>query len=333
MNLSERDRKIAMVILPVLLLAVYWFLMLAPKREAAAKASKAVAEQTERRDAARAQAEAARGAQTDFASDYGEIVRLGKAIPSGVDMPSLIVQIDRAAAGTGIRFTRMATGARAPVVSATPAPTGTEGTTPTDGTTPAEGTTPADGATPAADAGGAPAQTAPGSAVESANNTAQTAAQSSDAATQSGVDTQTSTSTGSGGLPVGGGAAPTAPGAPASSPAGLETVPLELEFVGNFFNLADFFHDIKRFVRVANNNVLVSGRLITVDSVRFASEPELFPRIRAEVTATVYLSPKAEGTTAGATPQGPAPAAPGTETTPTTTPPSSSPAPTATATP
>jgi len=331
MNLSERDRKIAMVILPVLVVAVYWFLLMAPKREAAAKASKDQAEQTKRLDAAKAKADAARGAQTDFASDYTEIVRLGKAIPAGVDMPSLIVQIDRAAAGTGIRFTRVATGARTPVVSATPAPTGTE----TEGATPAEGTTPpADGAaTPAADAGGAPAQTAPGSAVESANNTAQTASQNADAASQSGVDTQTSTSTGGGGLPVGGGATPTTPGAPVSNPAGLETVPLDLEFVGNFFSLADFFHDIKRFVRVANNNVLVNGRLITVQGVRFSSEPELFPRIRAEVTATVYLSPKLEGTTAGATPQGPAPAAPGTETTPTSTPPSSSPAPTATATP
>jgi Tfp pilus assembly protein PilO len=329
MNLTERDRKIALVVLPIVVVVAYWFLLLAPKREEAATASKDVAEQTERRDAAKAKADAARGAQTDFASDYTEIVRLGKAIPSSVDMPSLIVQIDRAAAGTGIRFTRMATGPRTPLVTATPAATGTEA----GGTTPAEGTPPADGATPAADAGGAPAQTAPGSAVESANNTAQTAAQSSDAATQSGVDTQTSTSTGGGGLPVGGGAAPTGTAAPASGAGGLETVPLELEFVGNFFNLADFFHDIKRFVRVANNNVLVSGRLITVDSVRFASEPELFPRIRAEVTATVYLSPKAEGTTAGATPQGPAPAAPGAETTPTTTPPSSSPAPTATATP
>jgi Tfp pilus assembly protein PilO len=327
MNLTERDRKIALVILPVVVVAVYWFLLMAPKREQAAKASKEVAEQTERLDAARTQAEAAKNAQTDFASDYTEIVRLGKAIPAGVDMPSLIVQIDRAAAGTGIRFTRMGTGPRTPVVTAAPAPTGTEaeGTTPADGSTP-----PADGATPAADAGGAPAQTAPGSAVESANNTAQAASQQSDAASQSGVDATTSTSSG-GGLPVGGGAATSTPGAPAASPAGLETVPLELEFVGNFFSLADFFHDIKRFVRVANNNVLVSGRLITVEGVRFASEPELFPRIRAEVMATVYLSPKIEGTTAGATPQGPA--APGTETTPTTTPPSSTPAPTATATP
>ena len=69
-------------------------------------------------------------------------------------------------------------------------------------------------------------------------------------------------------------------------------MPLELEFVGNFFSLADFFHDIKRFVHVANSNVVVSGRLVTVEGVKFASEPELFPRIKAEVTATVYLSPK-----------------------------------------
>jgi hypothetical protein len=106
-----------------------------------------------------------------------------------------------------------------------------------------------------------------------------------------------------------------------------------MEFVGNFFSLADFFHDIKRFVRVANKNVLVSGRLVTIEGVKFASDPELFPRITAEIKATVYLSPKTQGTTAGATPQGPAGAAPGT--TPAsgsegTTP---SPAPTATATP
>ena len=52
---------------------------------------------------AQAAANTARGAQTDFAADYAEIVRLGKAIPAGVDMPSLLVQLDRAAEGTDIR--------------------------------------------------------------------------------------------------------------------------------------------------------------------------------------------------------------------------------------
>ena len=321
MSLSDRDRKIVLIIVPALLVAVYWFILLAPKRQEATKAAAEATEQTERLEGARARARAAEGAQTDFAADYAEIVRLGKAIPSNVDMPSLLVQLDSAAAGTGIRFTRIATGEREPgAAAAAPAPA------------PAPS-----GGTPAAAAGGQPAQSAPGTAVENANETAQAASQQSDAATQSGVDpsdTQTSESSGSG-LPVGGGApAGDATGTTGGSPAGLETVPLELEFVGNFFNLADFFHDIKRFVRVANENVVVSGRLITVDGVRFSSATDLFPRITAEVTATVYLSPKAQGTTAGATPAGPAAppqSTPASQAAP--APATPSPAPTATATP
>jgi Tfp pilus assembly protein PilO len=319
MSLSDRDRKIVLAIVPILVLVAYWFLLLAPKREEAAMASKELTKQTERRDSARTAANAARGAETDFTADYSEIVRLGKAIPASVDMPSLIVQLDRAAEGTSIRFTKVATGE--PDAAATAAPAST---------TPA----PADGSAPV-EAGGATAQSAPGSAVESANNTAQTASTQADAASQSGVDPSTSTSSGNGGLPVGGGATnPAAPAAASTNPTGLETVPLELQFVGNFFNLADFFHDVKRFVRVANQNVVVSGRLITVDGVKFESTPELFPRITAELNATIYLSPKAQGSTAGATPQGPAPA-PGSGTTPAASPDSTSPspAPTATATP
>ena len=90
-----------------------------------------------------------------------------------------------------------------------------------------------------------------------------------------------------------------------AAPAGLETVPLELEFVGNFFNLADFFHRVKRFVEVTNDNVAVSGRLLTVEDVKWSSDAEIFPQIRAEITATIYLSPKTQGVTAGATPAGP----------------------------
>jgi Tfp pilus assembly protein PilO len=317
MTLSDRDRKIAVAILPILLLVGYWFLLLAPKRQEASTASTELAKQTERRDSARTAAAAARGAKTDFAADYAEIVRLGKAIPATVDMPSLIVQLDRAAEGTDIRFTRVATGER-------------DTTTPTPA--PAPTTPPADGSAPPVEAGGAPAQSAPGSAAESANNTAQTASNQADAASQTGVDTTTSTSTGTGGLPVGGGSTNTAaPVAGSANPAGLETIPLEFQFVGNFFNLADFFHDVKRFVRVANQNVVVAGRLITIDDVKFDSDPDLFPRITAEMKATVYLSPKAQGATAGATPQGPA-TTPGAETTPASTPDSTTPSPTPTAT-
>ena len=63
---------------------------------------------------------------------------------------------------------------------------------------------------------------------------------------------------------------------------------------------------MKRFVRVANSNVVVGGRLITIEGVSYSSDRPLFPKLKAEITATVYLSPKAEGATAGATPAGPA---------------------------
>jgi Tfp pilus assembly protein PilO len=314
MNLTDRDRKIALALVPVLVIVAYWFLLLAPKREEASTAQKDLQEQQDRLAQARAVASAATGDKTDFAADYGEIVRLGKAIPAKVDMPSLLVQLDRAAEGTGIVFTKITQGDRVPV--APPAPPTT--TPPADGSAPPPaGTTPAP-ATPAAPgtaappvaAGGAPAASAPGAATEAANTTAATANQQAAAADQSGVDASTSTSAREGGLPVGGGAGAPATGAAAPAPVGLETVPLELEFQGNFFSLADFFHDIKRFVRVANNNVTVNGRLVTIESVDFASDTTIFPRIKATLKATVYLSPAVQGTTAGATPAGPAPTTP-----------------------
>lgn len=321
MSLSDRDKKIVVVLVPLLLIAGYWFLLFSPKREEASSASAALTEQQDRLDAARTAVRSADNAQQDFDVSYATVVRLGKAIPVTVDMPSLLLQLDSAAAGTGIRFDTIAAGERTVVAPEPAAPESAAGTE----------------STPAADAGGEPAQTAPGGAAEAANNAQQTADAQSSAAEQSGVDTQTSTSAREGGLPVGGGAAgdPVAGDpAAASAPAGLETVPLTLEFEGNFFNLADFFHRVKRFVRVANQDVLVSGRLLTIESVSWASDADIFPGIRAEVSATVYLSPLTQGVTAGASPQGPAPTTPaGSETTPAESAPAPAAAPTATATP
>ena len=281
MSLTDRDRK----------------LLLAPKREEATTAATDLTAQQQRLDAARAQAQAAKGAKQEFDVSYAQIVRLGKAIPSTVDMPSLLVQLDAAAAGAGIRFTKIGTGDRVE---------GAAATAPTTSTAPAgseSGTT----GTPVA-AGGDTAQSQPGAAAESANNAQQTANQASANAEQSGVapaDTQTSTPAGAGSTTGTTGATGTA-----TAPAGLSTVPLELEFVGDFFKLSDFFHDIKRFVAVTNEDVLVSGRLLTVEDIKWASDAEIFPKIRAEITATIYLSPKEQGVTAGASPAGPTETAP-----------------------
>jgi len=108
-------------------------------------------------------------------------------------------------------------------------------------------------------------------------------------------------------VPVGGGAAaPAAGGAPAPAAPGLDSVPLDFTFRGRFFDLADFFHRLKRFVHLADGDVVVRGRLMTIDSIKMTVGQK--GRIDASIKATVYLAPQAEGVTAGAGPAGPAPA-------------------------
>jgi Tfp pilus assembly protein PilO len=257
------------------LLGVYWFLLLSPKREEASKAGEALATAEQKRDEAVAKESQLSAARKSFASDYTELVRLGKAIPSSLDMPSLLVQLDAAARGTGIDFNKIATGTRQGASAPAPAPSGGggqgqggEGSKPTE-------------------AGGQEAQSAPGKATEKANETA----------SQGGGGEK-------GGQPAGGGGA--AALTPGICPEGLECVPLDFEFTGRFFDLADFFHRLKRFVQVANERVLVRGRLMTIDGLKFSSDGANFPDLKAEVKATIYLTPKEEGATAGATPQGPA---------------------------
>jgi Tfp pilus assembly protein PilO len=292
-TLSARDKKLLTLLIPVALVAAYWFLALAPKRDAAAAVQTRLAQAQSEQSDAESQASSLSGAKTGFASDYTTVVRLGKAVPSVVDMPSLIVQLDRAARGTNITFDKIATGERqaapaAPVVS-----------------TPAAG-----------------AQSGPGKAVQAATN-ANGKADAAAAAAQGQPGT------------VGG----TTPGATGTTPAsagaaGLESIPLDFTFRGKYFELADFLHRMKRFVRVANKNIVVRGRLITIDSLQWKSEAATFPLLTAEIHATVYLAPKAEGVSAGATPQGPgattAPTTPATAPAPATSSPSATPAPAAT---
>jgi hypothetical protein len=90
---------------------------------------------------------------------------------------------------------------------------------------------------------------------------------------------------------------------------------------------------MKRFVRVVNDQIVVRGRLLTIESFSFDRPDPKLPGLKAEVTATIYLTPASQGPTAGATSGGPA-AGSGASTpssTPSSTP--TAPTPTATATP
>jgi hypothetical protein len=271
-TLTDRDRKIVVILVPVLVLAAYWFLVMSPKRQETSKLGDQLAQAQSDRDQARGDLQQVQSAKSSFATDLASLVKVGKAVPTSVDMPSLIVQLDRAAKGTGIRFQEIRAGER------TAAPSSASGSSSSSGSS-------GSGA-PASAAGGQSASTGPGKAAENANEAKQTADNS--AAAGSGSSSSSSSASGASG----------------SSAPGLDTVPLDFTFKGSFFDLADFLHKLKRFVRVANGRLDVRGRLMTVDG--FTLEATNFPAITAHVQGTVYLAPKDEGPTAGATPQGPA---------------------------
>lgn len=269
MSLTDRDKKLVLVLVPLALLIGYWFLVLSPQRAEVAKLDDKLTTVEGARDSAVGNAEQLGTSKASYAQDYATVVRLGKAIPSNLDMPSLLVQLDSAAKGTGIDFDSITAGQRTSTATAS---TGTS-----------SGAT--GSAAPPVAAGGEAAKTGPGKATEQANGASATSADANKAA---GADSPASGATGT----------------PASSGvAGLDTVPLKFTFNGSYFSLADFFHRVKRFVRVANKDIAVKGRLMTIDGMNFKSEA--FPKVIAEVSATVYLSPKSEGAAAGGTPQGP----------------------------
>lgn len=297
MTLTDRDRKVMLVIIPIVLLVAYWFLLLSPQRKDAAAAGTQLTEAQQHRDDVQSQARKLESAKSTFARDYTTLVRLGKAIPTKVDVPSLIVQLDDAARGTGIRFDQIKTGQRAE----TPPPAAPANNS---GSNSSGNSSASSSGSKPVDAGGQPAQSAPGSAVESANNASKTSDQANQAAQSTGVDATTSSSAKKGGLPIGGGAA-NGTAAPQSRAPGLDSVPLEFQFDGSFFDLADFFHRMKRFVRVTNKRMEVRGRLMTIDGLTFKAAEKGFPELTAQVKATVWLSPKDQGQTAGATPAGP----------------------------
>jgi len=293
-TLNDRDRRILLILVPIVILIAYWFLLLSPKRSDLKDAQAAQTQAEQQRDQAVAQAAQLEKARQTFAADYADVVRLGKAIPETIDSPSLLVQLDRASKGTHIDFNTVSFGTR------------TAATIPVATTTTTSGPAQPNGN---AAAGGAPAQTGQGQAAESAGNAVNQGNQASTNvnAASGGTTTTSTTTTGTTGAP------------PSVTAPALDTVALTFNFTGSYFDLADFLHRLKRFVYVANSQVFVRGRLMTLDTVSFSPASDSsaggFKEITATVGATVYLSPKGQGVTGGATPAGPA----GTTTSTTTT--------------
>lgn len=103
-------------------------------------------------------------------------------------------------------------------------------------------------------------------------------------------------------------AASTLPLGSSIGPAGLAVMPYKLTFEGSFFHLADFIHGLDSLVKTKNENVEVTGRLITISGFNLkANAVKGFPYLESEFTVTTYLVPPGQGVTGGASPTSPEP--------------------------
>lgn len=89
-------------------------------------------------------------------------------------------------------------------------------------------------------------------------------------------------------------------------PAGLAVMPYTVTFDGNFFQIADFIKGIDSLVKTTDEEVMVDGRLVTVDGFALEADPEVgFPALQASFALTTYLTPPGEGLSGGVTPSAP----------------------------
>jgi Tfp pilus assembly protein PilO len=109
-------------------------------------------------------------------------------------------------------------------------------------------------------------------------------------------------------------AAAAATAAAGAAPTSFTQMPFTLAFDGTFFNLEHLFDRVSRFTAHTASGIAVSGRLLTVQSVKLApvttsgseatgNRPLI---LNGTITATAYVLPASQGLTSGATPSGPA---------------------------
>lgn len=97
--------KLAGAMVAVAVLAgAFWMLALSPKRQEASELSAQVNQARESLAQHRAEVAVAMQARREFAVDYQQLVVLGKAVPGDDDTPSLLVQLNRIAADSHVRF-------------------------------------------------------------------------------------------------------------------------------------------------------------------------------------------------------------------------------------
>jgi hypothetical protein len=102
--MSGRDRIILVAVVSLVLVVGSWVAVIQPKRDQASKLGTQISTAQTALNTARGQVVAGEAAKSSYAQDYAQIARLGEAVPSDDNVPSLIYQLQNAASSTGVDF-------------------------------------------------------------------------------------------------------------------------------------------------------------------------------------------------------------------------------------
>ena len=116
--MTGRDRIVIVVVVALAAIVGSWLLVIQPKRDQAGALGTQISTQQSQLAAAEAQVAAGQAAKRNYPTYYTSVARLGEAVPSDDNVPSLIYQLQDAAAQTSVDFNDFVlapAGASAPV--------------------------------------------------------------------------------------------------------------------------------------------------------------------------------------------------------------------------
>jgi hypothetical protein len=108
--MTTRDRLVVTVIAALAVLGVVYLLVVSPERKQAAKLQAQVNAASAQLAGAENEAANARQAQARYAAAYASVVALGKAVPPGEEVPSLIYQLAQASNEKNVDFASIQSG-------------------------------------------------------------------------------------------------------------------------------------------------------------------------------------------------------------------------------
>ena len=102
--MGSSNRLIVSILVVAALAVAFWMLLLSPQREKADELGSQIDSLKIAREEARGQAQQAALAQNEFPDDYRQLVTLGEAVPASDETSSLLVELNRVAERTKVKF-------------------------------------------------------------------------------------------------------------------------------------------------------------------------------------------------------------------------------------